>query len=107
MLLPVPPTLKHRAPATITAISGDKVVLPCEVTGEPRPDIQWRKNHMTIDLYDMSHKYLMEETGSLVIPSADVDDTARFWCIAENPAGVVTQEINLIVYGRCTSRWID
>lgn len=84
----------------MTAMSGDEVILPCEVTGEPTPDIQWRKNLMAIDLFDMNHKYMMQETGSLVIPKVDIQDTARYLCRAENAAGVVTQEINLIVYGK-------
>ena len=83
----------------MTAMAGDEVILPCEVTGEPTPEINWRKNHMNIDLFDMNHKYMMQETGSLVIPVVDVQDTARYLCIAENAAGVVTQENNLIVYG--------
>jgi hypothetical protein len=99
----VPPRLEQRAPGVITAVSGERVLLPCEVTGKPIPDIEWRKNHMNIDFFDMGHKYLMEETGSLVIPEVDVEDSARFLCIAENPAGVISQEIQLIVYGQSVS----
>jgi Immunoglobulin I-set domain len=95
----VPPTFRQRAPLAMTALSGEEVVLPCDVTGEPIPDISWRKNHITIDLFDMNHKYLVQDTGSLIIPKVDVQDTARFLCLAENAAGVVTQEINLVVYG--------
>jgi len=83
----------------MTAMAGDEVILPCDVIGEPTPEINWRKNHMNIDLFDMNHKYMMKDTGSLIIPKVDVQDTARYLCIAENAAGVVTQEINLVVYG--------
>jgi len=43
---------------------------------------------------------MMKELGSLVIPKVDVKDAARYLCIGENLAGVVKQEINLIVLGR-------
>ena len=85
----------------LTALAGDDVILPCSVLGDPDPVINWRKNHAAIDLFSMDHKYLMEEdSGSLVIPAAEADDSARYLCIAENPAGVLTQEINLLIYGQ-------
>lgn len=78
---------------------GEEVLLPCEVSGDPFPEVEWRKNLQKIDFFSMEHKYLMRDTGSLIIPKADIGDTARYLCIAENPAGLVTQEITLIVHG--------
>ena len=83
----------------MTAVAGDDVILPCDVFGDPGPVISWRKNHANINFFDMNHKYLIEDTGSLVIPVADADDSARYMCVAENPAGVVSQEISLTIYG--------
>jgi len=83
----------------MTAVAGDDVILPCDVVGVPDPQIHWRKNHAAIDLYNMNHKYLMKDTGSLVIPAADTDDSARYLCVAENDAGLITQHVNLVVYG--------
>lgn len=101
-LVPVPPRLETRAPSTIVALAGEEVLLPCEVTGDPRPEVEWRKDLVKIDFFNMEHKYMMKETGSLVIPTVSVKDAARYLCVAENPAGVITQEINLIVHGRLT-----
>jgi len=98
----VPPQLISRAPPSIVALVGSEVVLPCEVTGDPRPKIDWSKDQSRIDFFSDEHKYLMRDTGSLVIPHVDVRDAARYNCHAENPAGVVTQEINLIVHGEYT-----
>ena len=98
--LSVPPSFLQQAPSVLTAVAGDDVILPCDVLGEPEPVISWRKNHANIDLFSMNHKYLMEDTGSLVIPAAGADDSARYLCVAENPAGVLAQEISLIIYGR-------
>lgn len=83
----------------MVALAGEEVLLPCEVTGDPRPEVEWRKDLVRIDFFNTEHKFLMKETGSLVIPRASVKDTARYLCVAENPAGVVTQEISLTVHG--------
>lgn len=81
-------------------MAGDEVLLPCEVSGDPRPEVEWRKDLVRIDfLNNKDHRFLMKPTGSLVIPQVGVKDAARYLCVAENPAGVVTQEINLIVHG--------
>ena len=96
----VPPRLLSRAEWTMTALTGSEVTLPCEVTGEPRPTISWSRDQLEIDFYSDEHKYMMHhDTGALVIPDVDVADAARYLCVAENPAGVVSQHINLIVHG--------
>jgi len=83
----------------MTAVAGDDVILPCDVTGDPLPVIRWRKNHADVDLLGTHHKYLIDDSASLVILAADASDSARYLCVAENPAGVLNQDINLIVYG--------
>ena len=61
--------------------------------------ITWRKDLHKIDFFATDHKYMLKETGSLFIDKADVTDTARFLCVVENPAGVVTREITLTIHG--------
>ena len=101
----VPPRLVSRAEWTIVALSGTEVTLPCEVTGDPWPVVSWSRDQLEIDFYSEDHKYLMQDTGSLIIPSVDVDDAARYLCVAENPAGVVSQEISLVVHGMTVYQW--
>ena len=62
--------------------------------------ITWRKDLHEIDFFATDHKYMLKESGSLLIDKADVTDTARFLCVVENPAGVVTREITLTVHGK-------
>ena len=64
-----------------------------------RAQITWRKDLNKIDFFATDHKYMLKESGSLFVDSADVTDTARFLCVVENPAGVVTREITLTVHG--------
>ena len=102
----MPPRFRQQSPGVLTAMAGDDVILPCDVVADPDPVISWRKNHAPIDFFSMDHKYLMEDdSGSLVVPAAEADDSARYLCVAENPAGVITQELSLIVYGKCYYRW--
>jgi len=95
----VPPRLLSRAEWTVTSLAGSEVTLPCEVTGDPWPVIRWSRDQLVIDMYSDDHKLLMRDSGSLVIPGVSVDDAARYQCVAENPAGVVSQDITLIVHG--------
>jgi len=98
----VPPRLLSRAKWTMTSLAGSEVTLPCEVTGEPWPMIRWSRDQLEIDLYsgdELHQSLMMTDTGSLVITSVDVDDAAKYQCVAENPAGVVSQLITLIVHG--------
>jgi len=98
--LTVPPRSRQQTPSVLTAVAGEDVILPCDVIGDPSPVVRWRKNHAVIDLFSSRHKYFVDDTGSLVIPAADSGDSARYLCVAENVAGVLTQEIRLTVYGQ-------
>ena len=106
ILISVPPSFlqKSLGPINLTAVSGEEVILPCEVAGDPRPEVKWRKGQNYIDFFNLEHKYLMRETGSLIIPKVDINDTATYRCIAENSVGIVTQEISLSVHGIAYSR---
>jgi len=97
--VPVPPRLLSQAEWTITALAGTEATLPCKVSGIPWPTVSWSRDQLEIDFYSDEHKYMMQDTGSLIIPSVDVEDAARYLCVAENPAGVVSQEITLVVHG--------
>ncbi len=69
--------------------------------------VTWRKDLREIDFFASDHKYMVKETGSLFIDRADVSDTARFLCVVENPAGVVTREITLTVHGKIFIIWYN
>ena len=95
----VPPRFRRQSPGELTTLAGDDVTLPCDVVADPSPLINWRKNHVPITTGD-HRKYLVDDdSGSLVIRAADAGDSARYLCVAENVAGVATQEITLTVHG--------
>lgn len=99
LLLSVPPQLLNREPGTMTSIAGQQVVLPCDVIGEPKPVLTWKKNFQVLRVFSGDDKYYVNDNGSLVIPNVSINDSARFLCIAENSAGIEAQEIQLTVHG--------
>ena len=96
----VPPRIVSEGESSVTVLVGDEVTLDCENIGYPPPVISWTKNRRNIDFFDMHHNYQMKESGSLYIEKAVLDDTAHYTCMAQNPAGVATREINFIVHGK-------
>ena len=99
-LLTVPPRFEHVAPETMVVNAGGKVFIPCYVIGDPKPDLQWKKDLLKLNFQSSSHRYVLWDNGSLEIKAADVTDSGRYLCIAENIAGVVMQETNVIVHGK-------
>ncbi|XP_062570988.1 hemicentin-1-like isoform X1 [Saccostrea cucullata] len=79
----VPPRIEegHRL---LTAKVGSTTRILCNTTGEPRPSITWLKDGRLIR---SGGKYLVEDSGTLVISSLDKDDTASYTCTAINVAG--------------------
>ena len=104
IILTVPPRIVSEGPSSVTVMVGDEVMLGCENVGYPPPVISWTKDRHNIDFFDISHNYQLTESGSLFIEEAELDDTAKYTCQAENPAGMASTEINLIVHGN-TDDW--
>ena len=50
----VPPTIEDNGKRDFTAIKGMTVTLPCEVSGDPPPEITWTKNGVSIPYIEKS-----------------------------------------------------
>ena len=74
---------------------GSSITLPCEVTGDPEPEVSWTKNGQRISETDPH--YLMRESGSLDIFTVDPHDTGTYSCTAINIAGSREKRITLFV----------
>jgi len=79
--------------------AGDSTVLPCDVTGDPRPQVTWTKNGVRLTS-DTDPHYFVTESGSLEIFSGHPDDTATYSCTAINVAGVREKRVMLFVHGK-------
>uniref|UniRef100_A0A182ITM4 Uncharacterized protein n=1 Tax=Anopheles atroparvus TaxID=41427 RepID=A0A182ITM4_ANOAO len=64
---------------------GSRVVLACDVIGEPLPRITWFRNAAPIE--QAAGKYAVQDDNSLEIYKLSMDDTAMFQCLASNEAG--------------------
>ena len=94
-LFPVPPAIRDPNNRDLTATQGHSVTLPCEVSGDPKPQITWTKNGVRISEADPH--YFISAGGSLEIFSADPRDTATYSCTAINIAGVQEKRMTLFV----------
>ncbi|XP_075982453.1 hemicentin-1-like [Anticarsia gemmatalis] len=81
----VPPKILSSTSKVYTSIEGrdTQLIIPCEATGFPKPEIMWKNNGATILT---STKYLIQD-GALVIRDPKVSDSHTYLCEAKNNAG--------------------
>uniref|UniRef100_A0A8C3DQA4 Hemicentin-1 n=1 Tax=Corvus moneduloides TaxID=1196302 RepID=A0A8C3DQA4_CORMO len=75
----VPPAIAP-GQTNITVTVNVQTTLPCEATGIPRPVISWKKNGHLLSVDQNQNTYRLLSSGSLVIISPTVDDTAVYEC---------------------------
>ncbi|KAL9846109.1 hemicentin-1 isoform 2-T2 [Geothlypis trichas] len=92
----VPPTIAS-GQTNITVTVNVQTTLPCEATGIPRPSISWKKNGHLLSVDQNQNTYRLLSSGSLVIISPTVDDTAVYECSVSNEAGEDQRAIDLTV----------
>ncbi|XP_032308408.1 protein sidekick isoform X16 [Drosophila ananassae] len=66
---------------------GGQVQLPCDVVGEPTPQVKWFRNAESVDAHIESGRYALSTDNTLVIKKLILDDAAMFQCLASNEAG--------------------
>ncbi|KAM4722858.1 hemicentin-1 [Rhinophrynus dorsalis] len=74
-------------PTNITVKVNHQTTLQCEVTGTPKPKVEWIKNGRLINTDVNQNLYRLLSSGSLVIISPTVEDTGMYVCSASNDAG--------------------
>ncbi|KAH8316805.1 hypothetical protein KR074_009084 [Drosophila pseudoananassae] len=83
-------------PRDIQASSGEEVVLSCEVTGLPRPQVTWM--HNTNELGEEQTGTEVLASGSLLIRSVSARDMGIYQCIVRNEMGELhSQPVRLVV----------
>uniref|UniRef100_A0A8C8RV15 Hemicentin-1 n=1 Tax=Pelusios castaneus TaxID=367368 RepID=A0A8C8RV15_9SAUR len=92
----VPPSIAP-GPTNITVTVNVQTTLLCETTGIPSPAISWKKNGHLLNVDQNQNTYRFLSSGSLLIISPSVDDTAVYECTASNDAGEDQRTIYLIV----------
>lgn len=100
-LLPsVPPGLDGAGSTDdVTVVRGNSASLLCVPDGTPTPTVSWLKDGDA--LYPEPHlKFTNLNTSVQFIP-AQVNDTGRYSCVADNAAGQASRHFNLKVLGEC------
>ncbi|XP_060132638.1 hemicentin-1 isoform X1 [Zootoca vivipara] len=92
----VPPSVAP-GPGNITVTVNVQTTLPCETTGIPKPAVIWKKNGHNLNVDQNQNTFRLLSSGSLVIISPTVDDTALYECMVSNEAGEDQRAIALIV----------
>ncbi len=89
-------------PPKIEAVQGTKVVIPCKVSGHPRPEITFlkdKKDVMTLDDKARFHIEQDDKTGEvrLIITDVKEEDQGKYTIRAKNPAQTVEEQTSLVV----------
>ncbi|XP_044243814.3 hemicentin-1 isoform X3 [Ursus arctos] len=92
----VPPSIAL-GPTNITVTVNVQTTLACEAAGIPKPSIRWRKNGHLLNVDQNQNSYRLLSSGSLVIISPSVDDTATYECTVTNDAGEDKRTVDLTV----------
>ncbi|KAM6456551.1 hemicentin-1 isoform 2-T2 [Liasis olivaceus] len=92
----VPPCIAP-GPVNITVTVNIQTTLPCETTGIPKPAVTWKKNGQVLSLDQNQNSFRLLSSGSLVILSPTVEDTALYECTVANEAGKDQRTISLMV----------
>ncbi|XP_051232997.1 hemicentin-1 isoform X2 [Dicentrarchus labrax] len=79
----------------VTVVRGNLASLLCVADGTPTPTVSWLKDGMTL-IPDPHLKFLNLNTTVKII-QAQVNDTGRYTCVANNTAGQVSRHFNLKV----------
>ncbi|KAJ2945335.1 hypothetical protein O0L34_g9427 [Tuta absoluta] len=82
-----PPNIENVYPVkTLTAVIGDMVLrLPCKVTGNPKPEVTWKTDHLNIATG--TEWYDKEDDNTLIIKDVDKFSARRYICYARNRLG--------------------
>uniref|UniRef100_A0A8C2MET6 Hemicentin-1 n=1 Tax=Cricetulus griseus TaxID=10029 RepID=A0A8C2MET6_CRIGR len=92
----VPPSIAL-GPTNVTVTVNVQTTLACEATGIPKPSIYWRKNGHLLNVDQNQNSYRLLSSGSLVIISPSVDDTASYECTVTSDAGEDKRTVHLTV----------
>ena len=82
-----------KKPANIEVSVNDRVVsLTCKATGQPAPQITWRKDRQSLP---QDGRHVVRADGTLDILEPKADDAGVYECMARNDAGLVISEASL------------
>lgn len=114
-----------RGPQNQTAVTGSAVIFQCKVSGDPIPDVLWRRSANGGNM-PLGRVHILEDR-SLKIDNITMEDGkisqhneywekffninlilgGEYYCEADNAVGTVSSSGMLVVYGRCLKNQIN
>ncbi|XP_033937393.1 hemicentin-1 [Pseudochaenichthys georgianus] len=95
----LPPTIRgvdSDLPNEVTVLVNKTTQLECYVVGNPAPKITWFKDSQPVSS-DGPHR-ILSNGRTLQVLTAQVSDTGRYVCVADNVAGSADKSFNLNVH---------
>ncbi|CAH2103686.1 unnamed protein product [Euphydryas editha] len=92
-----------RKPRSSEAREGDTVIIECEVTGDPKPDVYWLRDFLKPDYYRDSSHFKRIGAGPAYrfeIPHAKLDYTGAYSIVAKNIHGETKAIISLQILAK-------
>lgn len=83
----------------MTVVRGNSASLLCVAGGTPTPTVSWLKDGDA--LYPEPHLTFTNFNTSVQFAQAQLNDTGRYTCVADNTAGQASRHFNLKVLGEC------
>ncbi|MBN3312119.1 HMCN1 protein, partial [Atractosteus spatula] len=90
----IPPTIRSSETES-SVVENSQALLLCVADGVPQPVISWEKEGTALS--DTSGRYTVLPSGELIIHNAEVADSGRFTCVANNAVGQDSKTVSLIV----------
>ena len=79
-------------PSNVTAYLGDRVELRCQVSGKPKPKVQWFSKREK-KLPSVGPNFRIHRNNSLIFRRVDKRDESYYQCIAKNSHGTTTSHL--------------
>uniref|UniRef100_A0A5F8G3C9 Hemicentin 2 n=1 Tax=Monodelphis domestica TaxID=13616 RepID=A0A5F8G3C9_MONDO len=87
----VPPQIQQ-GPQLLKVLAGESLDLTCVATGDPKPQLRWSKDGITLP-----QKGWVGPDGSVHLESVQVSDSGHYHCVASSEAGEDARELELEV----------
>uniref|UniRef100_A0A452F193 Hemicentin 2 n=1 Tax=Capra hircus TaxID=9925 RepID=A0A452F193_CAPHI len=100
LVVHVPPSLREDGRrANVSGMAGQSLTLECDASGFPAPEITWLKNGRQVGSgWDMDRVHrLLDGARALHFPRIQEGDSGLYSCRAENQAGAVQRDFDLLV----------
>lgn len=85
-----------RGPSNTEVIEGDRIDIPCEIDGDPKPVSIWQRDGKSFP--EGRARILLDNT--LRIEDVRADDEGKYHCKAFNDGGNITISIEIHVFGK-------